>query len=163
MKKIVLASDHAGFERKSQIYTYLVDLGYDVVDMGPHEYNTEDDYPDFIKPLAISVAQESDSIGIIFGGSGQGEAIVANRVPRIRCAVFYGPQKAAASVDATGRMSDDAYEVVRLERLHNDANLLSIGVRFVTIDETKEAVQLFLETPFSEEERHVRRINKIDQ
>ena len=128
-------------------------LGYEVHDMGPFSLNEEDDYPDFVAPLAVEVAQHAGSFGIVIGGSGQGEAMCANRVLGVRAAVFYGQED--------NSMSPDTFEIVKLAREHNDANILSIGARFVDVDEAKFAVELFLKTEFSKDERHVRRINKF--
>lgn len=106
-----------------------------------------DDYPDFIVPVAKEVAKNKNARGIIFGASGQGEAIVANRVKGVRVALYYG-----------GNM-----EIVRLSRTHNNANILSLGARFLPKDEAIKAVKLWLNTDFRNEERHIRRINKIDR
>lgn len=145
--KIYLGSDHAGFETKNKIKVFLKELGYQVHDEGAFEFVADDDYPDFIKIVAAQVASEPEnSRGIIFGGSGQGEAIVANRYPGVRAAVYYGG-------------SD---EIIRLSRVHNNANVLSIGARFVDAEKAKEVIKLWLGTPFDGEERHARRITKID-
>ncbi len=144
--KIFIGTDHAGFELKQKLVPYLNELGYEAEDMGAHELNKEDDYSDFIAPVAEAVSKNTEAKGIILGGSGQGEAIVANRVNGIRAAVYYG-----GSID-----------IVRLSREHNDANILSLGARFITEDEAREAVKLWLRTEFSGEERHVRRLKKID-
>lgn len=162
MKKILLASDHAGFELKEAIQASLMEAGYTVEDIGALFYEPNDDYPDFIRPLAERIAKEPDSLGIIFGGSGQGEAMVANRVPGVRCAVFYGPKSPTTAVDITGRLSKNDFEIVRLAKMHNNANVLSIGARFMTINDVKTAVQIFLGTIYVEEERLQRRIEKID-
>jgi ribose 5-phosphate isomerase B len=143
--KIYLATDHAGFEMKESVKEYLIERGHEVIDLGAHEYDESDDYPDLIRPAAEAVAGEEGSFGIIFGGSGQGEAMVANRVPGVRCAVWYGGQG----------------EVARVTREHNDANMLSLGARFMEVDEAKEAIDEFLGTEFSGDERHVRRIEKL--
>lgn len=145
--KIYIATDHAGFEMKNSIVEYIRSLGYSVEDMGALVYDSQDDYPDFIAPLAEKVALDVDSRGIIFGGSGQGEAIVANRVSGIRAVVYYG----------------GTLDIPRLAREHNNANVLSVGARFVSLEEIQQVVQIFLETDFTEEERHVRRITKIDK
>jgi ribose 5-phosphate isomerase B len=145
--KIYIAADHAGFEMKNKIVEYVTSLGYTVEDMGALVYDSQDDYPDFIAPLAEKVALDADSRGIIFGGSGQGEAIVANRVSGIRAVVYYG----------------GTLDIPRLAREHNNANILSVGARFVSLEEIQQVVQIFLETEFTEEERHVRRITKIDK
>ena len=145
--KIYFASDHAGYELKTALVAFVAELGYEVDDLGPHEYAEGDDYPDTIMPLAKAVAKEPAGVfGIIIGGSGQGEAIVANRVRGVRAGVYHG----------------GALAVVEKMREHNDANVLSLGARFLSEEEAREAVRLFVETPFSEDERHVRRIAKID-
>lgn len=145
--KIHLATDHAGYELKNKIMDYLVDLGYEVSDHGAFEYDETDDYPDFVSKAAQAVSEDPENnIGVIFGGSGQGEDMVADKFPHVRAAVYYG-----------GNL-----EIVKLSREHNDANVLSIGARFVGEDEAKEAVKIFLETKFSNEERHIRRIAEID-
>src|SRR5690606_16858910 len=100
---------------------------------------------------------------VIMGGSGQGEAMAANRVKGVRCTLFYGPAVARQPVDAEGRESDDPYEILRLSRQHNHANVLSLSARFLTLDEMKTAVQVWLETPYSEEDRHARRVRKLDE
>ncbi len=142
-----LASDHAGFELKNTLVDFLREHGYEVEDMGPDVFDEQDDYPDFIVPLARRVASEPGSFGIILGGSGEGEAMAANRVPGARAAVFYGGSRGV--------------NIVRLSREHNDANILSIGARFVSNDEAKEAVLLWLATSFSGDARHVRRLAKF--
>jgi len=161
--KIYLGTDHAGFELKEKIKVYLeeLELGYEVQDLGAFNFVADDDYPDFIKLVAESVAGDKGSFGIIFGGSGQGEAMCANRTKGIRAVVFYGEKEPLGEVDAEGRKSSDPFEMVKIVREHNDANILSIGVRFVTEDEAKFACELFLSTKFSGEERHLRRINKF--
>ena len=143
--KIYLASDHAGFPLKQKLAEFLSGLGHEVVDKGPYELNETDDYPDFMTPVA-KLVKEDGCMGIIMGGSGQGEAMVANRINGVRSAVYYG----------------GTFDIVRLSREHNDANILSLGARFLSEDEAKKAVKLFIETPFSKEERHIRRIKKID-
>ena len=143
---IYLASDHAGFELKNILVEFLRAQKHDVEDMGPSALQPGDDYPDFIKPLAQKVAKNKGSFGIALGGSGEGESIAANRVEGARAAEYYG-----------GNL-----QVVRLARQHNDANVLSLGARFINTEHAKEAVELFLATPFSGDERHIRRVNKID-
>ena len=143
-KTIVLATDHAGFELKEHVKKILIKKGYDINDFGALEYDNLDDYPDFILPAAKYIS-EHKLIGIIFGGSGQGEAMAANRINGIRAAVFYnGPD-----------------EIVELSRLHNNANILSIGARFVNNQEVEKVIELWLSTDF-EEGRHEKRINKLD-
>ena len=143
-KTIVLATDHAGFELKEHVKRFLIKKGYDIKDFGALEYDGLDDYPDFILPAAKYIS-EHKLIGIIFGGSGQGEAMAANRIKGIRAAVFYnGPN-----------------EIIELSRLHNNANILSIGARFVNNQEVEKIIELWLSTDF-EEGRHKKRINKLD-
>ena len=161
--KIYIASDHAGFEFKNDIGSRLVKDGYDVEDCGASEFNEDDDYPDFIKLAAKKVSENPDNRGIIMGGSGQGENIVASKFKNIRSALFYSPVVPKGETDISGRTSTDPFEIVKLARIHNDANVLSIGVRFVTKEEAYQAVKVFLETAFSNEERHRRRIDKITQ
>ena len=158
--KIYIGSDHAGFELKEKLKVYLeeLELGYDVIDKGAFKFDKDDDYPDFVNLVAIDVAGDKGSFGIVLGGSGQGEAMCANRVEGVRACVFYGPKEAVASIDVMSRESSDTFEIIKLAREHNDANILSIGTRFVTEDEAKFAVELFLNTKFSGEERHIRRL-----
>lgn len=144
--KIYLGTDHAGFELKEKIKAFLRERGYRVEDQGAFEFDPEDDYPDFVSIVAKQVQSDDDSRGIIFGYSGQGEAICANRERGVRAAVFYGGD----------------LEIIKLSREHNDSNILSIGAGFVKEDEALKAVQLWLGTKFSGDDRHVRRINKID-
>jgi ribose 5-phosphate isomerase B len=145
--KIYIGTDHAGFELKEELKIFLESLGCDVEDKGAYEFNEADDYPDFIFPVVKAVAEDIDndldSRGIVIGGSGQGEAIVANKVKGIRAAVVY-----------------DEYSA-KMSREHNDANIISLGNRTLSISKAKELVKLWLETPFSNEERHKRRIEKI--
>ena len=143
--KVYIGTDHAGYELKETIKAYLQESGLEVVDKGAFEYNPEDDYPDFIIPTAEAVAADPESLGIVLGGSGEGEEMAANKVEGIRAAEYYG----------------GATDIVKLSREHNNANILSLGARFITEAQAKEAVKVFLETPFSGEERHIRRIEKI--
>lgn len=167
MSKVFIASDHAGFDLKNALVAHLGTLGYDVHDMGASTLESEDDYPDFIMPCAQKVVEENSEnepaevFGIVIGGSGQGEAMVANRVPGVRASVFYGPMQVTAALDIEGGHSEDGYDTVRLARRHNDANILSIGSRFVSGTEADEAVRIFLETTFSGNERHRRRLAKF--
>ena len=148
--KVIFATDHAGYELKEVLKTHVASLGHEVVDMGASVFDEHDDYPDFILPavraIADSVVNGEETRGIILGGSGQGEAIVANRVPGIRAIVYYG----------------EPSDILRLSREHNDANVLSLGARFLATEEAKQAVSVWLATPFSSDERHARRIKKID-
>jgi ribose 5-phosphate isomerase B len=160
--KIALSTDHAGFESLQQLQSYLEAQGYECVNYGPTKYNPDDDYPDFIKPAAAAVASGDCQFGIIYGGSGEGEAIVANRTPGIRCGVYYGQARPLGAIDADGHTAQDGFEILRLNRQHNDANMLSLAGRFLDQTAVDQAVTIWLETPFSGLERHSRRINKID-
>lgn len=144
--KIYLGADHAGFKLKEDIRHFLVETGYEVADLGPNREVPDDDYPDYIRPVAERVAHEKGAVGVVFGGSGEGEAMVANRFSGVRAAVWYGKND----------------RIVALSREHNDANILSVGARFVSTEEAKHAIQLWLTTPFTYEPRHERRIDKID-
>ena len=144
--KIFIASDHAGFELKKDIKEYLIDLKHTVEDCGALKLNPLDDYPDFIFPCALAVSEDKSSKGIILGGSGQGEAMAANRVKGVRAAVFYnGPD-----------------DIIKLSRQHNDANILSLGARFMTEKEMYEIIKIWLSIDF-EGGRHKRRVEKLDE
>lgn len=160
--KIALSTDHAGFEKLKQLKEFLSSAGHDCVNFGPTSYDSNDDYPDFIRPAAEAVANGECEVGIIFGGSGQGEAMTANRVKGVRCAVYYGTAKAAEAVDVSGHSASDEYEILRLSRQHNDANMLSLAGRFLNNEAIELAVSIWLNTKFASEERHTRRIAKID-
>lgn len=161
---IYLGSDHAGFELKERIKEWLKEWGRAFEDKGPFVFDGEDDYPDFARAVAKAVSQNSEEHrGIIVGGSGQGEAIVANRFRGVRAAVFYGPRETQEAVDIEGRKSADPYEIIKLSREHNNTNVLSLAARFVSDEEAKTAVRLWFEVPFSAKERHVRRIRKTDE
>lgn len=149
IRTIHIGTDHAGFEMKEELKKFLEMKDYEVVDHGAYDFDEDDDYPDFILPAVVAVSEDVHSLGIILGGSGQGEAIVANRIPGIRAVVYYGDSGSEESI-------------INLSRQHNDANVLSLGARFLNFDEAKDAVENWLETSFSGEERHIRRINKID-
>lgn len=140
--KIAIASDHAGFVYKERIREYLAGLGHEVEDFGTTSPESCD-YPDFIRPAAQAVATGRADRGIVLGGSGNGEAIVSNRVPGIRCAIAWDLRSA------------------RYSREHNDANVLSLGQRMLAYEEVTEILDLWLATPF-EGGRHQARIEKID-
>ncbi|NCN52444.1 RpiB/LacA/LacB family sugar-phosphate isomerase [Candidatus Parcubacteria bacterium] len=145
--KIYFAADHAGFELKEVLRAFVRDeLGYETEDCGAFAKDIDDDYPDFVRVAAEKVAGEDEGMGIILGGSGQGEAIAANRTKGVRAAVYYGGPE----------------EIVTLSREHNDANMLSLGARFMNADTAKEVVRLWLATEFSGDERHIRRLQKVD-
>lgn len=146
--KIYLGADHAGFALKEKIKEWLSEWGHEVVDMGASALDPDDDFNDFVKPVARAVAQDPSRVrGIVLGGSGQGEAMQANRFKGVRATVYYGGNS----------------DIVRLSREHNDANVLSLGARFVSEEEVKEAIKLWLETPFSTDERYQRRNEKLDE
>jgi ribose 5-phosphate isomerase B len=144
--RIALASDHAGFALKGELIAYLQEEGHEVVDCGPFALDPQDDYPDYCIPLAKKVASDEEMFGIVIGFSGQGEAMAANRVKGARAAVYYGGPE----------------EVLRLSREHNNANILSLGAKFLTLNDAKDAVAVWLATEFSKGERHIRRIAKLE-
>lgn len=151
--KVYIGTDHAGFKLKEELIPFIKSLGYEVNDCGATKFEDGDDYPDYISPVAKAVGLNPEhNIGIVLGGSGQGEAIVANRYPNVRAIVFYGNP---------GIFSKD--EIITLGRLHNDSNILSLGARFLKPAAAKKAVKLWLGTAFSNEERHTRRIKKIEK
>ncbi len=150
---IHIGGDHAGFTMKKELIAFLKSHRYSITDYGAAAFDPADDYPDFIAPVAHNVSKNPDDRGIVIGGSGQGEAIVANKFKGVRAVVFNGQYK-----PEDGRFVP---EEIMLTRQHNDANILSLGARFLSIEEAERAVLLWLTTPFSEDERHVRRINKI--
>jgi len=138
--RVHIGSDHAGFELKGRLIEALRAEGHEVVDHGPVEYDAEDDYPIFCIPTAAAVVDDPGSLGIVVGGSGNGEQIAANKVRGVRAALVYDRDTAT------------------LGRQHNDANVMGIGARMHTDEEAVELAKLFLATPFSGEERHARRI-----
>src|SRR4030067_3013162 len=160
--KIYIASDNGGFHLKKQLFQYLKVKEFEVEDCGAYELDETDDYPDFIIPCAQKVSGDKESLGIVIGGSGQAEAIAANKARGARAGVFYGPILPHGAADVTGRISRDAYEMVKLTRMHNNANFLSLGARFLTGDEAKKAVCAFLDNKF-EGGRHERRIEKMEE
>jgi ribose 5-phosphate isomerase B len=141
--RVYLGSDHAGFELKQRIVEHLQTLEHEPVDCGPHAYDAEDDYPPYVLLAATRAAADPGSVGIVLGGSGNGEAIAANKVTGIRCALAFSEDTA------------------RLAREHNNANCLSLGARMYDESTALRFVELFLATPFSDEPRHVRRIAQL--
>lgn len=141
--KVYLGTDHAGFDLKEHVKQCLQDAGYEVKDCGAFMYDKQDDYPDYCSKAAQGVVRTEGAVGFVFGKSGTGEAIVANKIKGIRCGLAINEKN------------------VVLARKHNDANMLSIGSDFVSNEKAYELAKLFLTTPFSGEERHVRRIEKI--
>ncbi len=144
--KIALGADHAGFKLKEYVRDFLVEQDHEVMDKGAFSFDEHDDYPDFVFPVARAVANGEAERGIVFGKSGQGEAMCANRVKGVRAATACGTQE----------------EIVQLSREHNDANILSLGAAFIDQEGAKHIIEMWLQTPFTEEERHIRRIKKLD-
>jgi ribose 5-phosphate isomerase B len=152
--KIYIGTDHAGYVLKEKLVSSLKGQGYEVTDMGAFEYNEGDDYPDFVIPVARAVSKDPDgSKGIILGGTGEGEAIAANKFPHVRAIVDYGKSKPVV---------DDEADILVRSRQHNNANVLSLGARYFTEETVMDAVNTWLNTPFSGDERHIRRLGKID-
>lgn len=178
---IYLASDHRGFQLKEKIKVWLKEWNYEYEDMGNFVYEENDDYPDFISKAAGAVANDPNrNKGIILGGSGQGEAMVANRYKDVRAAVFYGPSfevkgprnwgwktwlllggGGGALGVSEGVYFDKFKEIIKLSREHNNSNILSLGTFFLHEKTAKPLIKIWLETPFSGEERHLRRISKF--
>ncbi len=144
--KIVLGTDHAGYDHKEALKAYLIEKGFDVEDFGTDSAESCD-YPDFIYPAAHAVAADPENTrGFVFGGSGQGEAMTANRVPGVRATTYYHHD----------------LDIIELSREHNGANVLSIGCRFISVEQMKEAADKWLAMNEPLEERHARRVGKID-
>ncbi|MET0419737.1 MAG: ribose-5-phosphate isomerase [Actinoplanes sp.] len=141
--RVYLGSDHAGYELKMHLVNHLIKQGHDVEDVGPHVYDPEDDYPVFCLHTGSRVVADAGSLGIVIGGSGNGEAIAANKVDGVRAALVW------------------RVEIAELARQHNDANVISIGAREHTLDEATAFVEAFLSTPFSGNPRHARRISQL--
>lgn len=141
--RVYLGSDHAGFELKQHLVEHLTKQGYECVDVGPHVYDPEDDYPSFCLHTGARVVADPGSLGIVIGGSGNGEQIAANKIAGVRSALVW------------------RLEIAQLARQHNDANVLSIGAREHTPDEATSFAEAFLTTPFSGNERHARRIAEV--
>lgn len=141
--KVYIGSDHGGYQLKEELKAYLSDLGHEVEDMGAYELNPDDDYPDFVIPAAEKVAQDSESRGIVIGRFGNGEVIAANKVRGVRSALCLNELMAQKA------------------REHNNANVLALGAEYQDAEAAKRIVKTFLETPFSGEERHKRRLEKI--
>ncbi|WP_046469548.1 ribose-5-phosphate isomerase [Allosalinactinospora lopnorensis] len=143
--RVYLGSDHAGFELKEHLVSWLKERGYEVVDAGPAVYDAEDDYPPFVLRAAEGVAADKGAVGVVLGGSGNGEQMAANKVAGIRAALAWSE------------------ETARLAREHNNANVLSIGGRMHPLEESTRFVEVFLTTPYSGGERHTRRIEMISR
>ncbi len=145
---IYFASDHAGFELKNHLLEFVQNLGFTASDKGPLTLDPSDDYPDYISLVTEEILKNPDtSLGIVLGGSGQGEAMMANRFKGIRATVYYG----------------GAPDILKLSKEHNNANVLSLGARFLSHDEAQRGVKLWLESEFPGDERHKRRIEKLDK
>lgn len=155
---IYLATDHAGFELKEKIKSWLTEWEIDYEDFGAFSMDPEDDYPDYVSLAAEAISKDPESKAIILGGSGQAEAIVANRHRGVRAIVYYGSAN-HSQIDADGSSLD----MITSTREHNNANVLSLGARFISEEDAKAAIKLWLDAPFSGAERHVRRLKKIDQ
>ncbi|WP_412541924.1 ribose-5-phosphate isomerase [Longispora sp. K20-0274] len=141
--RVYLGADHAGYELKTHLASVLTKEGYEVVDCGPHAYDAEDDYPPFCIDAGERVVADPGSLGVVIGGSGNGEQIAANKVVGVRAALAW------------------SVETAQLAREHNDANVVGIGARMHTLDGATEIVSAFLTTPFSGVDRHIRRISLI--
>lgn len=190
--KIYFAGDHAGFEMKGKLIDFVRSLGHEVEDLGPLSYDANDDYPDFVIPLARKVASQEarneternqhgtdaektttpqslpwkggEVRGIVVAGSGQGEIIAMNRVHGARAALFCPctGTQINADKDADKRRCAVGLELIKASRDHNDSNIFAIGARFCTLDEAKKGITIWLATPFSGDARHIRRLQKID-
>ena len=141
--RVYLGSDHAGYELKMHLVNHLTKQGHEVVDVGPHVYDPEDDYPAFCLHTGAKVVADEGSLGIVIGGSGNGEQIAANKIDGVRAALVWRT------------------EIAQLARQHNDANVISLGAREHTLDEATSFVDTFLATPFSGSPRHARRIAQV--
>lgn len=141
--RVHIGGDHAAYDLQRDLVAWLAEEGHEVVDHGPIDLDPQDDYPVFVLRAAEAVAADPDSLGIVLGGSGNGEQMAANKVAGIRAGLAWTP------------------ELARLTREHNDARVLSLGARFLTLEEGREIVRVFLGTPFSAEERHQRRIDMV--
>ena len=141
--RVYLGSDHAGFELKTRIIEWLKEAGYEPVDCGPDSYVEDDDYPPYVMSAARSVINDPGSLGIVIGGSGNGEQIASNKIPGVRAAVAWTD------------------ETAQLARLHNDANVLSLGARMYSADDAIGFARIFLSTAFSGAARHARRLDEI--
>jgi ribose 5-phosphate isomerase B len=141
--RVYLGSDHAGYELKVHLVNYLGTHGYEVMDVGPSAFRTDDDYPPYCLHAAARVVADPGSLGLVIGGSGNGEQIAANKVPGVRAALIW------------------SVETARLCREHNDANVAGVGARMHTLDEATQIVAAFLTASFSQGERHMRRIGQV--
>ena len=159
--KVYLATDHTGIALKNKVKDFLQKEGCEVEDCGAYDYDKDDDYPDWIGKAAQKVSENPTERGIIFGGSGEGEAMVANKFKNVRCALFYTPALATQAINIEGEKSTDPFEILKLTRVHNQANMLSIGFRFVKDEDVYQAIKVWLASPDPTEKRHLRRVEKI--
>jgi ribose 5-phosphate isomerase B len=143
--RVYLGSDHAGYELKVHLINHLAKQGYEVVDVGPHAFDPDDDYPVFCLHTGDHVVDDPGGLGVVIGGSGNGEQIAANKVAGVRAALAW------------------SVETAQLSRQHNDANVVAVGARQHTLDEATAIVEVFLTTPFSGNERHARRIAQVTE
>ncbi len=157
MSKIFLAADHQGFELKEYLKLKLSELPHSIIDCGAETLQGDDDYPNYVSIVAKNISIDSNARGIVIGSSGQGEAIAANRFKNVRAVVYYG-ESTRLQTDAEGNKLD----LITSTRAHNDANVLSLGASFISKEEAWDVVQKWLTIKFSEAERHVRRIKKLD-
>lgn len=143
--RIHIGGDHAAFETQRDLVSWLAEQGHEVIDHGPPAYDALDDYPVYVLRATQAAIEDPGSLGVVLGGSGNGEQMAANKVPGIRAALAYNP------------------EIASLARQHNDAQVVSIGARMHSVEEAREIVAAFLDTPFSGEDRHQRRIDMMSQ
>lgn len=141
--RVYLGSDHAGYELKVHLASHLAKQGYELIDVGPHTFDPDDDYPPFCLHTGARVVADPGSLGVVIGGSGNGEQMAANKIAGVRAALAW------------------SLETAQLAREHNDANVVAVGARQHTLDEATAIVEAFLATPFSGNERHVRRIGQL--
>lgn len=154
--KIFVGCDHAGFGLKEKLIPYLKELGHEVEDKGAFEYTEDDDYPDFVIPVAREVSKNPNEVrGIVIGGSGQGEGMAANKFSDVRATVFYGERQCI--------VTEEQESIIKISRADNDANILSLGARFITEEEMRIAVKEWLDTPFKNTDKYIRRIIKMDR
>lgn len=156
--KIALGADHAGFQLKEALKAFLISEGHEVTDCGATTENPEDDYPDFVRPAAEVVAHGDVDRAIVIGSSGQGEAMTANKIRGVRAVVYYGPAERLPDSHKVGHEKS----IIEASRTDNDSNVLALGASFVSLENAKRVVSEWLSLQFSHEERHVRRIAKLE-
>jgi len=144
-QKLYISGDHAGYKLKEKLKPWLEKKGFEVVDFGPLKYNKKDDYPDFVIPMAKAIVKDKTR-GIVIAGSGEGEAIAVNKLKGIRAGIYHGKN----------------LSIVKVNREHNDANVLCMGARFVSFEEMKKAIDIFLKTKF-DGGRHAKRLKKVEK